>query len=261
MTMTIEEMIERKKEQNYSYEKLADLAGLTVEVVQQTLEGDSESADALVLYRLEEVFACEPAKVIREAQAPYLTRKRQGEFTVDDYYALPDERRVELIDGIIYDMASPTSIHQAISAQIFHLIFDHIKKNKGMCMAFCAPLDVQLDCDNKTMVQPDVMVICNRDKLRKKKVFGTPDFIVEILSPSTRKKDTVIKLQKYVEAGVREYWMVDPDKKRVIVYKLENGMSQTIYGFEDKIPVGIFDGECTVDFAEVYEYVRFLYEE
>lgn len=78
------------------------------------------------------------------------------------------------------------------------------------------------------------------------------------MSKSTRKKDTGIKLKKYANAGVREYWVVDPEKKKVIVYEFEKGMAQTIYGFEDKIPVGIFGGACVVDFGEVYDYIKIL---
>lgn len=259
--MTIEEMRERKKEMDCSFEELADRAGVSAEVVQQILEGDTESADNSVLRWLEETFASRPAKVIREEQAPYLAQKRQGEFTVEDYYALPDTRRAELIDGVIYDMASPTSIHQAIGGEVFTQLREYIKKKSGMCIPLYSPIDVQLDCDNKTMVQPDLVILCDRDKLRRKNIFGAPDFVMEILSRSTRKKDTVKKLQKYENAGVREYWLVDPDKKKVIVYEFENEMSPTIYGFEDKVPVGILDGECIVDFGEIYEYVRFMYEE
>lgn len=261
MAMTRDEICERKKEQNYSYEKLADLTGFSAEVIRQVLEDKNHAADHAVLSELEEIFAGTPANVIREAQAPYLAQKKQGEFTIEDYYALPDTRRVELIDGVIYDMSAPSSIHQAILIKISNLLFDHIQKNQGKCMVFAAPLDVQLDCDNKTMVQPDLVVICDRNKLCKENVFGAPDFVMEILSRSTRKKDTIKKLEKYEAAGVREYWIIDPDKKKVIVYEFEKEMSPTIYGFEDKIPVGIFGEACIVDFTQIYEYVRFLYEE
>ena len=84
--------------------------------------------------------------------------------------------------------------------------------------------------------------------------------MIEILSPSTRKKDMVIKLNKYMNAGVREYWMVDPDKRNVIVYDFEHDNYLMIYGFDAKIPVNIWDGDCEIDFQEVYDYVRFLYE-
>ena len=261
MIMTIEEMRQRKKEQSYSYEDLAGFTGFPAETIRKILEGEDLEADYSVLMELEEIFAGKPAAVIREAQAPYLLEKRQGEFNIEDYYALPDTRRAELIDGVIYDMAAPSSIHQAILTKISNLLFNYIQQKQGKCMLFPAPLDVQLDCDNKTMVQPDMVIICDYNKLRKKNVFGAPDFVIEILSRSTRKKDSIKKLQKYENAGVREYWIVDPDKKKVIVYEFEVEMSPTIYGFEDRIPVGIFGGDCIVDFTEIYAYVRVLYDE
>ena len=186
--------------------------------------------------------------------------KKQGEYTLEDYYALPDERRVELIDGVIYDMSAPTTIHQMIGSEIREQLSSFIKSKKGTCIPFAAPVDVQLDCDDRTMVQPDVLVVCDRDKIIKRCIYGAPDFVVEVLSPSTKRKDGIIKLSKYISAGVREYWIVDPDKKQVVVYDFQKEDYPVIYGFGGEIPVGIFDGECRVDFAEIYEYIRFLYE-
>ncbi len=185
--------------------------------------------------------------------------KAPGEYTIEDYYRFPQERRVELIDGVIYDMASPTHIHQLIGGQIFKAFSNYTDRKKGDCIVAYAPLDVQLDRDDKTMVQPDVMIVCDRDKFRKGLVYGAPDLLVEILSRSTKKKDMTIKLAKYAEAGVREYWIVDPERKKVIVYDFEDDMNVSIYGFESEVPVGIFQGECKVDFREIYDYVSFLF--
>ena len=186
--------------------------------------------------------------------------KAQGEYTLADYYALPDDRRVELIDGVIYDMSSPESIHQILITSIWKDLFNYISDRKGNCLPMIAPLDVQLDRDDRTMVQPDVLVVCDRSKVVRRCVYGAPDFVVEILSPSTWEKDMYVKLGKYESAGVREYWIVDPKKKRVLVYDFEHTDFPALYTFTDQIPVGIFDGECRVDFASIYEYVRFLYE-
>lgn len=196
---------------------------------------------------------------VSEAMPAYQVKK-QGEYTLEDYYALPDERRVELIDGVIYDMSAPTTIHQLIGLEIWGQLQKFIRKKKGTCIPFAAPVDVQLDCDDRTMVQPDVLVVCDRDKIIKRCVYGAPDFVVEVLSPSTKRKDSIIKLSKYISAGVREYWVVDPDKKQVVVYDFQKEDYPVIYGFGGEIPVGIFDGECQIDFAEIYEYMRFLYE-
>ena len=118
-----------------------------------------------------------------------------------------------------------------------------------------APVDVQLNCDSKTVVQPDLFVVCERDKVRQYVVYGAPDLVVEVLSTSSRRKDMSIKLSKYTEAEVREYWLVDPDKKRVLVYPLEQEELPVIYGFHDQVPVGIFCGEMCVDFGQIDECV------
>jgi len=201
-----------------------------------------------------------PVPQIKEELAPYLVHKKQGEYTIEDYYALPDEQRVELIDGVIYDMAGPTTLHQGISDEIRERVSLFIKEKSGKCFAMTSPVDVQLDCDDRTIVQPDIIVVCNRDKFRKNRIYGVPDYIVEVLSPSTRKKDFYIKTDKYRKSGVREYWMVDPEKRRIYVYMFEKDELPMMYTFEDKVPVGIFEEECKIDFAKIYEYVSFLYD-
>ena len=202
---------------------------------------------------------CQNANIVKES-APYYAGKKQGEYTIDDYYALPDDQRVELIDGVFYDMATPLSVHQLIAVEICHKLRAYIESKKGNCLTFDCPVDTQLDCDDKTMVQPDVFVICDRDKITRRGIFGAPDFIIEILSKSTKRKDMFIKLTKYKNAGVREYWMVDPKKKIVLVYDFQNDDDVKIYGFDAKVPVSIFDGDCQIDFQGVYDYVSFLYE-
>lgn len=210
------------------------------------------------LYSHEELY---DADMIKEAASAYNVPKQQGEYTIEDYYKIPDDVRVELIDGVIYDMGAPSSLHQIITNRINIRIDAYVQKKKGKCIVVISPIDVQLDCDDRTMVQPDVLIICDRNKIKKRVVYGAPDLVVEVLSPSTRIKDISIKMKKYHNAGVREYWIVDPDKKRVYVYEFEKEELPAVYTFEDKVPVGIFEGECEVDFAEIYEYVRFLYED
>lgn len=201
----------------------------------------------------------EDVNMVKES-APYYGGKRQGEYTIEDYYALPDEQRVELIDGVFYDMSTPLSVHQLIVVEICHKLREYIERKKGNCIAFDCPVDTQLDCDNKTMVQPDVFVVCDRDKITRRGIFGAPDLVIEVLSKSTKKKDMFIKLNKYKNAGVREYWMVDAEKKVVLVYVFQNDDDVKLYGFDAKIPVSIFDGDCQIDFKEVYDYVKFLYD-
>ena len=119
-----------------------------------------------------------------------------------------------------------------------------------------SPIDVQLDCDDKTMVQPDILILCDRSKLIRRCIMGAPDLIIEILSPSTKRKDANLKLYKYRNAGVREYWMVDLDGERIVVYYFEKDEIPTIYGVEEEIPVGIYDGELKISMKELFELVR-----
>ena len=203
----------------------------------------------------------EKSKVVKEAAAVY-GAKKQGEYTIEDYYALPDDERVELIDGVFYNMSSPTSIHQIIGGKIYAKLDAFVMSKKGKCVPINSPIDVQLDCDDKTMVQPDVIIICNRDKFKKGIVFGAPEFVVEVLSPSTSTKDKTLKLSKYMSAGVQEYWIVDPKKKNIIVYfkDKEDDYDVYLYSFADEVPVRLFNSECAVNFKEIYEYIEFLYE-
>lgn len=179
--------------------------------------------------------------------------KEQGMFTLEDYYTLPDDYRVELIDGVFYDMAAPGLSHQGVSMSLSNKFYNFISKKKGPCRVFSAPVDVQLDCDNRTMVQPDIMILCDMKKFTERCIMGAPDFVVEILSESTKKKDSTIKLEKYRSAGVREYWMIDLKKERIIVHSFEKQEDPVIYGFESIVPVGIYEGDLMVDFKELKE--------
>ena len=202
---------------------------------------------------------------VENAAEETIALHQPGDKTVEDYLALPEDRRVELIEGVFYDMAAPTIAHQMIAMDIWKYMREYVDKNGGNCIPFIAPADVQLFHDNKTMVQPDVFVVCNRDKITRQRVHGAPDMIVEVTSQSTWRIDAYLKLIKYREAGVREYWIVFPDAKKVVVYLFEKNeevkdLQPVEYTFADKVPVGIWDNRCEVDFAEIYERCSFLYE-
>ena len=261
--MTIKEMKERKRELGLTYEQLSELSGVPLGTLQKVLTGATLSPRYETLLALEKVLGKDIYGVdgiIRESQPEYGVKKWQGEFTLEDYYEIPDDIRVELIDGVLYTMNSPTSVHQMIGGLIYTKLMNYVMQKKGRCLPMISPIDVQLDCDDKTMVQPDVLILCDRNKLVKKGgIYGAPDFIVEILTPSTKRKDMIKKNQKYMDAGVREYWLVDPDEKRVMVYLYNDPEVVHLYTFEDEIPVGIFDGNCKINFAEIYEYIEFMY--
>ena len=141
-------------------------------------------------------------------------KRGQGEYTIKDYLALPEGERWELIDGRLIRMESPTTVHQFICAKLLTVLNSCIDEHELPCLALAAPTDVQLDMDDRTIVVPDLIVLCDLKKLRKKLVYGAPDMVVEILSPSTQSRDMLWKNQKYQFAGVREYWIVNPDEKK-----------------------------------------------
>lgn len=265
--MTVQEMKERKRELGYTYAQIAELSGVPLGTVQKVFNGTTSFPRYETLLALEKLLGESQNtytrkaqnSYIREAESAYVT-KRQGEYTLEEYYEIPDDIRVELIDGVFYNMTAQTSPHQLIAGFIHAKLLGHVMDRKGICLPMISPLDVQLDCDDKTMVQPDVIIVCDRDKIINRCIYGAPDFIIEVLSTSTKKKDSVVKLNKYMNAGVREYWMIDPLRKKVIVYDFEHDEYPVIYGFDAKIPVQIWDGECVIDFQEVYEHIRFLYE-
>ncbi|MCD7746390.1 MAG: Uma2 family endonuclease [Lachnospiraceae bacterium] len=274
--MTIEEMKKKKSERGYTYEQIARLADLPVGTVQKVLGGITKSPRYATLQALQRVFESEPERdafrylfdkddsdfseqdCVREPSFAYGLDSRS--YTVEDYLALPEDRRVELIDGVFYDMAAPTHIHQMLSTEIWRCFSEYIRKNHGDCRPLVAPLDVQLDCDDRTMVQPDVMILCDPDKIRHGRLYGAPDLVVEIASRSSSVKDGHLKRSKYERAGVREYWIVYPEQKKVVVYCFEKDDIPKIYGFTDAVPVGIYNGACVVDFAEINDYIGIWYE-
>lgn len=170
-------------------------------------------------------------------------------YTIDDIYKLPEGSRAELIDGQIYYMAPPNRKHQTIARELFSSINSYIKLKGGPCEPFFAPFAVFLDKDDKNYVEPDISVICSPDKLTDKGCSGAPDWIIEIVSSSSRRMDYFTKLFKYRTAGVREYWIVDPDRKRITVYDFESEDIKD-YTFADSVKVGIYD-DLLVDFSNI----------
>ena len=158
-----------------------------------------------------------------------------------------------LIDGIIYDMASPKAGHQIVLMNLSNQLFNQIRKCGKDCMVFVAPSDVWLTGDNKNIFQPDIYVICDYTMIGQDGyIKGAPPFVIEILSPATRSKDLLLKAYKYHAAGVQEYWIVDPENRQVTVYdysKNPDGTVSTGYSFAETVPVGISKGSCAVDFS------------
>lgn len=279
--MNIEEMKAVKIERGYSNEQVAQLSGVPLGTVQKIFAGITKRPRYDTLQALEKVFREEPDAHTSDPEESYISSyavsdtsasavcesafaygmKKHGEYTLEDYYAMPEGRRVELIDGVLYEMPTPTFIHQQLLLEIGSRLKEYIKSNGENCLAAVGPTDVRLDLDEKTMVQPDVFIVCDRDKVHPRHLEGAPDFVAEILSPFTSRKDLLIKLNKYADAGVREYWLVYPNHQRIIVYLIEeDDLDIESYSFTDKVPVAIFEGKCQINFAEIYEEIKFLYE-
>ena len=270
--MTISTMQERKKELGYTNEQIAQLSGLPLGTVQKIFAGTTKAPRRSTILALEAVLS-KPQNVpypdaapsypageqssradsVKERSALYASEKPHH--TIEEYLALPDDQRVELIDGVFYDMSSPARIHQSILLHLANELMPCVDSHPE-CELFIAPSDVVLDNDDCTVVQPDLYIICNEKNFNRLRFYGAPDFIIEILSPSTRYHDQFRKLNKYRLAGVREYWIIDPEKLKIAVYDLEHDELPETYTFSDSVSVLISNGECSVDFSKIYEKIK-----
>lgn len=169
-------------------------------------------------------------------------------YTVEEVEAMGDDVLVELIDGTLYYMATPTEKHQDLLMFLSVEISNHIREKRRPCKVYQGPLALYLNQESETYLIPDLMVVCDRNKIESKDVVSGPDVVMEVVSPSSRTRDYILKLSKYEGAGVREYWVLDPKEGKIVVYRFA-GEEIKIYGFQDKIPVKVLD-DLEIDFAE-----------
>lgn len=267
--MTLEDMKRIKQEKGYSLARLSQERGVPLGTVQKIFSGETAHPRFATRQALEKVLKKDPEYVdadrlnnqsgmMKEEETAYHVSKskQQGEYTLEDYYALPDDRRVELIDGVIYDMAVPTFVHQCLIGVIFNELMNGISGKKGGCIPMLSPVDVRLDCDDRTMVQPDVLILCDQDKIRRWGIDGAPDFVLETLSDSTKRKDCILKLHKYADAGVKEYWIIDPFGKKLITYDFREEIVPHIYPLEGEAGLAICDRKLKVDLERLAEVIR-----
>lgn len=273
--MNLNQLHYYKEKTGYTFEQLAKLSGVPQGTIQKIFTGETKRPRRETMQALEAVLCPDvsnradwddesagwekdyyTAGAVRESSTAYHVRK--DGYTLDDYYALPDERRVELLNGVIYDMAAPSTVHQYIITKFVTAFDNYITGKKGGCMVFASPVDVQIDCDDRTMLQPDVVVICRRSKIINRCIMGAPDFVLEILSKSSRKMDLKLKMAKYAQAGVREYWVVDPDGEKTYVFWTDEEDLIRVYGPDEDVPVGIFENELTIPMKRLFEIVREL---
>lgn len=170
--------------------------------------------------------------------------------TLEEYESLPEDKHIEVFEGIIYDMASPSRIHQALITDLLTTFYTYIKKKNGDCEVLPAPFDVILSKKPLTIVQPDIMIVCDKNKLDEQRCNGAPDFIIEIVSPSNPSDDYIKKAYYYKNYGVREYWIVDPRRKTVTVNYFEKNEVSIQLSFESAIKVNIYD-DLYINFSDI----------
>ncbi len=186
--------------------------------------------------------------------------KEEDRFTYADYLTWSDDQRWELIDGEAFCMSpGPNRIHQKWLGELHRQIANYLEESQ--CEVYIAPFDVRLqdlpdasDESTITVVQPDLMVVCDRDKLDDRGIKGAPDFVVEIISPSTAKRDITVKPQLYQRHGVKEYWLLYPNDKTLLVYKLsEEGKyaQPEVFGEGELVPVPLL-GDLVIDMGKVF---------
>ena len=248
--MTLEEIRHRKQELGYSNETLAEKARLPLGTVQKVLAGVTKNPRQKTMEALSRALekpgrqeydmpAGQPP-MFRETAAAY-DSSGERRYTIEDIYALPDGVRAELIDGKLYYMATPTRTHQKIAGGMYLSVANYIRSNNGSCEVYIPPFAVFPFGDEETYLEPDLTVVCDLSKLDEKGCHGAPDWVVEVLSPSTGSKDMSIKLFRYRSAGVREYWVMNPEKRIVIVYDFTGPEeAAAIYSFDSEIPSVIY---------------------
>ena len=185
---------------------------------------------------------------IREEEL-FMEKKGRKGYTIADIEALPDGERAELIDGEMFMMATPMTVHQRILVKLILKIGSYIEQNKGNCELLPAPFGVFIKKDDRNYVEPDISVICHGDRLDEKGCHGAPDWVIEIVSPSSRKMDYVRKTKLYQETGVREYWIVDPNKEMVTVYHEKQWDVPVCHSFAERIQAGIYQ-DLYLEFTE-----------
>lgn len=329
--MTAEEMNEIRRMLGLTYQKISEAAGIPLSTVQKILEGRTKNPRIDTMRQLGEALnqmkysyyyklygplpyapydawengtygrSGEQVDTVREPGGHYgsgTASPARHLYTCQERDAMPQTPRTELIDGRLYTMESPSVAHQVTVLEISTQIHACLRVHQQSCMVFVAPTDVRIDRDDYTALVPDLFIVCNRDQITAKYIQGAPDCVMEVLSPSTRAVDQRDKFIKYLNGGVREYWMIDPDRRKVIVYNMmlvedsadtegegttaadgaagsdhsgnstkeevmtgtgmRNGYDVTIYGFSDRIPLLISQGKCLIDMNPIREALERL---
>ena len=258
--MIIEEMQKRRKELGLTYAELAEKSGVPLSTVQKIFGGFTGNPNYRTVLALEEALQperpygtidLEPYPMVKDARAEYLSKK-DGSYTIEDLERLPKGVRCELWDGEMVLLAAPSDEHEQAVSYLFGEFYIYIKAHEGECIVYGSNRGVRKHADEKNYLLPDVQILCD---LSREDHVG-PDLVIEVTSPSSEKTDFNMKPAKYQWFGVREYWVVMLQQQKVVVYDLEHDAPIKFYSFEDKVPVGIYGGDCVIDFSELKEYLE-----
>ena len=291
--LSLDEMKKIRKKKNMSYEEIARKSGVSISSVQKIFGSENPNPRKSTLEKLSMAFSISdvysvlndneykindkndiPQKISdvnkrynifgkgKVLSGSLESQKSMSGYTWEDYVAmeLPEGKRIEIIDGVVYDMTSPSQTHQAILGYLFNYLYNELRKRKRRCLPFMAPFAVRLDFDDgpTTVVQPDLLVKCSQDVKvddEGNELPWIPRFVIEILSTSTRSKDMYIKTKKYKESGIIEYWLIDNKSKQVIKYNFETDKIE-IFGYDRKIPIDIFEGDIKIDMKDLQDYLE-----
>ncbi len=247
--MNLDQMKTYKRMLGYSNETISRISGVPVATVRKVMSGTTknprqktvEALEKALSKSTEDSYNASKPSIVRDGAAAYQTGSRR--YTIEDIYALPEDVWAELIDGKLYYMAAPTRTHQKITGEMYLAIATYIKSKGGTCEVYISPFGVYLFKDDSTYVLPDLVVVCDTSKLEEKGCLGAPDWVVEVVSPSSRKMDYVVKLEQYRRSGVREYWAVNSENRIVMIYRFAPGGGTEdvlLRSFDDTIESGVF---------------------
>lgn len=249
--MNIDILAKAREEKGISYARLSELTGISAGALHKILTGETKNPRKDNLDLLEEILIKNtPDSACKDKGGNWLC-------TLEDYYREAEVRRVELIHGSLCDMPQTDQLHQLLLIPIIYAFGKYIETYKGPCVVMTSSIDVQLNEDENTLVHPDMVVICDETKVHRNCIFGAPDFVLEIMTPESRTKDMFLKSYMYAEAGVREYWLLDPEKQMLISFYFESGnLFPKESPLEGKCGVNIYNGRLQINLDELRDIIN-----
>lgn len=276
--MTHEQLVEAKRRTGYTTAQISEKTDIPVGTLNKLFSGVTKNPRRDTILALERFFIEDDgwlgkkgdvyyenkgdgAYYVHQGSASYdMNFKPQGSYTIEDYKSLPEGVRMELIDGCMYTMESPTFTHQIMTHEFYRQVSEYIEKKKGNCFVTNMSIDVYLNEGDNSAVVPDLFILCDRSKMKEDGVHGAPDFILEVISKSGKGRDLYAKMMKYFNSGVREYWVIDPIDKVIYEFDFENQIPMDIRPLTGKKKMRIYNGELEIDLDKVVQAASKFYE-